>query len=934
MRLDFKRLLESWSTQQDYVWFLALLAWGAVLAAGWRRKENAGAAVERWVLVLAASHAAGAVVELVLLAQSLPTPYTRFDFAMGLAQAGGGAALAWSAWAGSPRSWGRRGAIIVTFATLAVARVWWPVEAGCGLAVAQAAAVLAVWRRSPRPISGAMAALLVLLPIVATHGPWASAIGQGRRVTDWSYFALFAAGGSAVAGALFAAAAWRRRLQPVAAEAGLRRDLRRAVLVLAVWLGAGVLLAIWSGRQARRAFEENLLHRVEMVALALDPAALDEALGPALKIESIAHKHYPDGSPVDVALAPHTAAPVYAQLRAQLHRIQDANPDFFLLYLGTWRQGHLLVLNADPRSDEAVTHVIHHEVTPEDLGRLAARAGFLEGPMRTAWGTYFSAKAPVLHSADGRLLGWVVADVHATRWAATFTQARLQTMALVGVGVGLWTVAVAYRLRREARDAAEQKAHAAAAADRMKSAFLAQVSHELRTPIQSVLGYGELLAAAPLGEPHRTWLESLRAHGGVMLRLVNDLIDLGALQSGVFRLEPAPVALRALVEECAAALRPAAAAKRLAFHVSIGPGVPPWVRVDGVRLRQVLLNLLNNAVKFTHEGRVELTVAPGADGHVEFTVADTGPGIPAALRARLFQPFARLDPAAGEGSGLGLALVRALCAAMGGGVELVGEAGPGATFVVRVPLPVAEAPRAEFSPAPAGGANFAGRRVLVAEDNTLVRELLTAFLVENGAEVAVAADGPAALALARSRRPDVLLLDIALPGLDGIAVAEALRREPAPHLRIIGLSAHAGAGDEARARAAGMDVFLAKPVSLARLADAIAGPREPAAAPALDIASRIADEHLRMRLVAQFVGETPRVLAEMRAALVAADWPRLRGRAHYLKNSADVLGATALQDACQRLATAGDPVEPASARGLLERIEAAIPHLAPDAGRN
>lgn len=926
----FKQLLESWSTQQDYVWFLALLAWGGVLATEFRRKENPAAApVERWVLALAAGGVVGALLELALLAQSLRIPYTRFDFAMGLAQAGGGAALGWGALAGVRRAGWLRAAVLAIFTGLAVVRLWLPVESGCALAAIQAVVVLGLWRRSPRPISAATALLLLALPIVATHGPWAYATGQGRSITDWSYFSLFAAGASTAAGALFAASAWRSRLHHVEAGAALRRDLHRAVLVLAAWLGCGVLLAIWSGRQARRAFEENLLHRVEMVALALDPAMAVEALGRELKIESITHKHYADGTPVDVAYAPRTAAPVYARLRTQLHRIQEANPDFYLLYLGTWRQGHLLVLNSDPRSDEGVTHVVHHEVMPEDLSRLAAREGYLEGPMKTAWGTYFSAKAPITHPDTARLLGWVVADVNATRWAATFTQARLQTMALVGVGVGLWTVAVAYRLRREGRDAAEQKALAAAAADRMKSAFLAKVSHELRTPIQSVLGYSELLAKAPLTEPHRAWLASLRAHGGVMLRLVNDLIDLGALQSGVFQLELAPVRLPALAEECAAALRPAAAAKGLEFGIVIAPEAPDMVRADGVRLRQVLLNLLTNAVKFTPAGRVELSVRRAADGQVELAVADTGPGIPVALRSRLFQPFARLDPAAGEGSGLGLALVQALCAVMNGSVQLADRAEPGATFVVRLPLPACEPPPPEVARRPAPERNFAGVHVLVAEDNTLVRELLTAFLAENGAEVAVAADGLAALAVVRHRAPDVLLLDLALPGLDGIGVAETLRRDGPRQLRIIGLSAHAGPRDEARARAAGMDVFLAKPVSLARLAEAIGGPPPTASTPPVEIRERITDARLRSRLVAQFERETPLVLADMRTALAAADWAALRGRAHYLKNSADVLGATVLQDACQQLATAGDPLDPATARRLLGRIEAAVPAMTP-----
>jgi len=698
-----------------------------------------------------------------------------------------------------------------------------------------------------------------------------------------------------------------------------------------LWLAGGVLLAVWYGRGARQAFEENFLRRMDTAVLALDPNAVAEALGPELRIESIEQKRYRNGRPVAVATVPRTREPVYAALRTQMARVREHNPDFKFLYIATWRSGQLLVLNSLPRKDEGITHVIHHEVTPADLDRLAAGRSFLEGPVISdGWLPQFSAKAALRHPQTRQLLGWLVADVEATHWMTTFRQARLQTMALVGAGVGLWALAVAYRIRREARDAAEQRAAAAAAADRMKSAFLAKVSHELRTPIQSILGFGELLDSAPLPEAHRGWLAALRSHGDIMLRLVNDLIDLGALQSGAFRLEPRPVGLRPLIEECAAALRPAASAKGLLLQTEFSPDLPLWVRVDGVRLRQILLNLLNNAVKFTPVGRVAFLVRPQADGQIEFVVADTGPGIPPALRPRLFQPFARLDPAAGGGSGLGLALVQGLCGVMGGTVHLADGGGEGATFVVRLPLARCEAPVAATAggeEAATAGPNLAGLRLLVAEDNTLVRELLVAFLTENGADVIVAVDGPTALALAREGVADVMLLDIGLPQLDGLAVAETLRAEGMRALRIIGLSAHVSAADEARARRAGMDAFLGKPVRLATLAAVITQQmRDPQAEE--DDTERIADSGLRQKLVAQFAAETPALLAELRTALAAGDWARLRRRAHYLKNSADVLGLRGLQDACARLAELGDPPDATAAQRLLDEVEAAIPgHL-------
>ena len=925
------RTLEAWTTHQDYLWFLGLLAWGGVLGGEWRRKGDDGEiAARRWLMLLAVSGMAAAVLELVLLAQDIAVPYTRLDLAMGIVQATGTAALGWGSTIGKPRAGIRRGILVALLTGAAVVRYWWPLEGGTVLCVVHALVVIQLLRQMPRPISRLAGVLLASAPVVATYGPWAYAIDHGRRTTDWSYFSLAAAGALMATGTVLAAEVWRRRLRqampetPMAAER-LRRDLRRAKVLLVVWLAGGVLLAVWYGRHARRAFEENLLRRMETAVLAIDPEVLREAFSPALRVESTEQKKYADGTPVEVARTPRTREPVFATLRAQLGRIREANPDFHLFYIMAWRQGCLLEFASEHREEpEPGSRVVNRHVNSADLLRLAARKSFLEGPQRRRWGPAFSAQAPLLHPVTGGVMGWLVADIEATRWTVTFTQARLQTMALVGAGVGLWALAVAYRLRRESRDAAEQRAAAAAAADRMKSAFLAKVSHELRTPIQSVLGYGELLAKAPLSDAHRAWLTALRSHGDIMLRLVNDLIDLGALQSGAFQLEIAPLQLRELIDGCVAALQPAARERRLALQVTVEPDVPVAVVTDGVRLRQILLNLLTNAVKFTPAGTVSLTVQRGSGGRIEFVVADTGPGIPAESRARLFQPFTRLDPTSG-GSGLGLALVHGLCTAMGGTVTLSNSA-QGATFTASLPLPE-HRPMGIRSAAPSAGRTLSGLRVVVAEDNTLVRELLVSFLMESGANVITATDGQAALAMVRAHQPDVLLLDIALPELDGIDVARALRASDDPALRIIGLSAHASPIDEARARAAGMDEFFTKPVSLARLAETLA--RRPHTTTVITKSqSMVLNERLRTRLATDFATETPRLVDEMHTAFAARDWARLRDRAHYLKNSADILGVAALQEACRRLASFDDSSSPEVVRMLLESVISAIPEKA------
>ena len=914
------RLLEDWSTHQDYFWFLALLAWGGVLGAEFRRKEDPAAApADHWLVALAGSAMLGALLELFLLAQDLQIPYARFDAAMGFAQAAGTFALVWGATSGAPQRSIWRAVTAVALVGLVVARVAWPVEAGFALCAIQAAAVLGLIRQSPRPISVAAAVWLLAGPVIATHGPWAYAVNEGRRITDWSHFSLPAASVSLLAGATLAIAAWRRRLLEVSPSAALLRDVRRALLLLAAWLMVGVLLAVWYGRQARRAYEENLLRRVNMATLALDMNVVADALSTDLRVERVEVHRYPDGRPVSVAITPRTTAPVYATLRAQLQRVRKYNPDLNLLDVAAWRQGHLLMFSSDPIKEESKERVVARDVTPADLQNLAQHTSFLEGPVRQPWGAYFLAEAPLIHPNTGQVLGWLTAEVDATRWAVTFTQARLQTMALVAAGVGLWTLAVAYRLRREARDAAERKAASAAAADRTKSAFLAKVSHELRTPLQSLLGYSELLEQAELAPQQHAWVAALHSHGAVMLRLVNDLIDLGSLQAGVFRLQPGRVNLPQLVTECVTALQPRAGAKGLQLVHECAANAPGWVEADAVRLRQILLNLATNAVKYTERGSVRLTLARGPAGGVRFSVRDTGPGIPEERRAELFRPFTRLThDEHTEGSGVGLALVAGLCAAMGGSVRLENPPGGGSLFVVDLAL--TEITTADESPAAELRTSLAGLRIVVADDNTLVRELLTVSLRERGAEVVAVADGEEAVAACAQATPDAVVLDLAMPRLDGFGAARAIRASAlAPQPFLVGLSAHAQVGDEVAARAAGMDHFLTKPVRLATLASVLRsgrGPAEEVAPP------EEAPPALVASLRAHYERETPLVLAEMRAAFAAGDWPVLRRRAHYLKNSADVLGLATLQDACRHLSLLADPPEPAHAEHLLAQIEA------------
>lgn len=916
----FWRTLEDWTTQQDYVWFLALLAWGGVAAAELRRRSPKHRPELPWLGTFAVCAITGFLVQLALLTQNITTPYIKMDVTMGLAQAAGTCALWWGATASmaNTRTWRNAGCAVLL--ALACLRWDWPLYAGIVLALAQAAVVIALVYQ--RRVASGPAMLLILLPIIATHGSWAYAVLHGRRDVDWSHFALIESGCWLALGTWLAITAWRRRWLEVAERhsntSRLARDFRRALATLAIWLVCGLALSLWYGRQSRAAYENFLMRRVEALAQLLDTRAVMRAIRPDLPVTNIERKYFPNGKWVDVASVPMDVA-AYEALYAPLNHLKSLGRELVEVDLRALRQGEVLLFTSTPRKDVPVTFVIHHHATRDDYDHVAVGGSFITPPNRTtSYGTRVDAYAPIINPDTGQVVAWLVGTVQATGWAVSFTMARLQTMALVGVGVGFWTLSLAYRLRREARDEAERNAAESAAADRMKSIFLAKVSHELRTPIQSVLGYGELLAGTALPAAQAQWVDALRSHGEVMLRLVNDLIDLGALQSGAFRLELRPVALRTIVHECVTALRPAAAEKQLLLEAQVAADVPTWVNGDGIRLRQILLNLLKNAVKFTARGKVSLTIRR-EKSEIDFVVTDTGPGIPLAQRDRLFQPFARLDPTSASGSGLGLALVHGLAQAMGGEIWLEPGTAVGATFVVRLPLSPCAAPDIEPSLAPAK-LSLPGITILIAEDNTLVRELLVTFLREHGARVIIAADGIAAESIAREQQPDVLLLDIGLPKRDGIAVTAALRANGPASLRIIGLSAHASPQDEARARLAGMNEFLTKPVSLTRLAQALQSNT-----PLVAAAENLSDARLRATLLAQFASETPGVLQQMETAAAAEDWESLRSRAHYLKNSADVIGATPLQNACRDLMLIDGSPDPAVVRQLLTAVLAAVP---------
>ena len=384
-------------------------------------------------------------------------------------------------------------------------------------------------------------------------------------------------------------------------------------------------------------------------------------------------------------------------------------------------------------------------------------------------------------------------------------------------------------VRRQAvARAAQAKAQAASQA---KSDFLATISHEIRTPLNSILGFAALVRDDPaLSTESRRRLDLVERAGRSLAEIVNDLLDFAKVEAGRLDLRLEPVSPAALLRDAVAIVTPAAQAKGLPLSVRVettGDGdETASLALDETRLRQVLLNLLANALKFTAEGGVDarLTIGP-ARGQLRFEVTDTGIGIAPDVQARLFQRFSQADSSISRGyggAGLGLAISKALVTQMGGAIGVDSALGEGSRFWVELSaqavIPPAVAP---LAPAPQETTQPA--RVLLVDDHPMNRELGHALLTLAGCEVTTANDGAQAVELAGIEDFDLILMDVHMPGMDGLAAARAIRALPQPHgaVPIVALTADVLPEQIARCRAAGMDDHVAKPIRREELTAAV-----------------------------------------------------------------------------------------------------------------
>ncbi len=510
-------------------------------------------------------------------------------------------------------------------------------------------------------------------------------------------------------------------------------------------------------------------------------------------------------------------------------------------------------------------------------------------------------------------------------------------------------------LRHDLESRVEERTQQLLEASQAKSRFLATMSHEIRTPLNGVIGLTQLMLRTELSSEQRDYAQKTLNSGDALLALIDDILDFSKIEAGKLALDERPFVLRDALEQSLQLLAATAADKGLDLSFTIDRRVPEALIGDPDRLRQILVNLIGNAVKFTEQGAVHVAVE-NRGRQIYFRVEDTGVGIPENRLGQLFDAFTQVDAADRKlrgGTGLGLAICRRLCEAMGGTIWVESKVGQGSVFHFTLSAEEAPVPAPRPGPEPQH-TNLPSLRLLLAEDDAVNLTVVRGMLKNLGYRADVAGNGLEALEALSQRTYDVVLLDVQMPELDGLETARRIRRQPRTdgRPRLIAMTAHAIKGDREQCLAAGMDDYLSKPLKLDELRAALTRcaaeldddrplDQPPAADPPetpttaerqsqrvfdadrLEALRRIdhGEGHVMREAIETFLHKTPGNLSDIELALAEGDATTIERLAHSLKTAAGMVGGVTMLDLCAELENAARCEALLEARPLLRLIE-------------
>jgi signal transduction histidine kinase/DNA-binding response OmpR family regulator len=525
----------------------------------------------------------------------------------------------------------------------------------------------------------------------------------------------------------------------------------------------------------------------------------------------------------------------------------------------------------------------------------------------------------------------------------TFTGSSLVTA--FGLLLAFFFLAtIVYTLRREIvrRAKVEQELSAARAkameASDLKSGFLANMSHEIRNPLNGIIGMAKLLSQSPLSSEQANYVTTISESSHALLALINDILDFSKIESGKLQIEETPFQLRSLAESVIKTLEYLAAAKGLQIRLELSDDLPNDFIGDSLRIRQILLNLIGNAVKFSSAGEIKLRIllreSSDSSARVFFEVSDEGAGFDAETKARLFQSFSQGDASTTRkygGTGLGLAICRQLVTLMRGTIDAESTPGKGSRFHFELPLRVAKYIVFPDAVAPKKGTAPMGEaKILIVEDNLTNQKVAVGMLRLLGCEAKVVENGQAAIDILARESFDLVLMDGHMPEMDGYEATRRIRADlantsqPVP---IIAATANAVQGDREKCLEAGMDDYIAKPIVLEDLRAKVEKWYTHSQILAFDgeVLARMRDlakdARLDLELVQVFRAEFTAAVERIRECMGRDDWKRVTEEAHSLKSTCANLGLMRLRDTCDRLEKLPSSASLAEGEALLKRIE-------------